>query len=579
MLVLTVIQGPDKGRTFELPDNEPQLIGRSSESLPLTDNTVSRRHAELTPDGGEWFIRDLGSQNGSFVNGLKIEGRLKLKPGDQIRTGVTLFTFGRTERKASTPVRMLGEDRVDSSIERSMMSSEDSVILALDADPRSATAAGMTVAGGAGGAGGSLRVLYKLSSIVSSLPDRERLLAGVMDLIFAEFRPEHGCVMVYGGDDGTELTPAVVRFAQPAKADQQINVSRTILQHALSRGEGVLASNAMSDERFRKGDSVQRLSIRSAMCVPIRFGVPARTFGAIYIDSSIGAGAYGPDQLALMNAIGQQTGLALSHVDLLGQKLATERLAAIGETVASLSHSIKNILQGLRGGADVVEMGLRKEDLKVARGGWPILKRNLDRIISLTMNMLAYSRPRTLEIELTKIPTLLEDCASLMTDQCKVRGVALIVDAESDIPPVAIDPGQIHQAVMNLLTNAVEAVEPRTGAVTVRAKFVPVEAGKPGGRGELRIDVIDNGPGVTPELQRKIFEPFFTTKGLRGTGLGLAVTRRIIEGHGGKLVLSSTPSKGATFGIVLPFDPSAVIDPSATTDTRGRTHGPWKLER
>src|SRR5688500_14035383 len=68
MLIRTVLQGPDKGRKFELPDHEPQLIGRSSEALPLTDNTVSRRHAELTPDDGVWWIRDLHSQNGTYVN-------------------------------------------------------------------------------------------------------------------------------------------------------------------------------------------------------------------------------------------------------------------------------------------------------------------------------------------------------------------------------------------------------------------------------------------------------------------------------------------------------------------------------
>jgi pSer/pThr/pTyr-binding forkhead associated (FHA) protein len=74
VLVLTVIQGPDKGKKFELPANEPQLIGRSSEALPNTDNAMSRRHAELTPDEGMWFIRDLQSQNGTYVNGLKITG-------------------------------------------------------------------------------------------------------------------------------------------------------------------------------------------------------------------------------------------------------------------------------------------------------------------------------------------------------------------------------------------------------------------------------------------------------------------------------------------------------------------------
>ena len=103
MLVLSVIQGPDKGRTYELPANEPQLIGRSSEALPSTDTTMSRRHAELTPDDGEWFIRDLSSQNGTYVNGVKIAERTRLRVGDQVRTGSTLPAH----RQGDTEVRFL----------------------------------------------------------------------------------------------------------------------------------------------------------------------------------------------------------------------------------------------------------------------------------------------------------------------------------------------------------------------------------------------------------------------------------------------------------------------------------------
>ena len=76
MLLLTVVQGPQKGKQFSLPDNEPQLIGRSSEALPITDNTVSRRHAELTPDSGSWYVRDLKSHNGTWVNGTQIAKRV-----------------------------------------------------------------------------------------------------------------------------------------------------------------------------------------------------------------------------------------------------------------------------------------------------------------------------------------------------------------------------------------------------------------------------------------------------------------------------------------------------------------------
>ena len=135
MLILTVIQGPDKGKTYELPDNEPQLLGRSSEALPLTDNTVSRRHAELTPDDGEWWLRDLGSQNGSWVNGVKISERTKLKLGDQVRTGATLFVFGKSAKNSKPTIRLVRPGVMESSVEKTLPSNEDSVILS-EPEPR-----------------------------------------------------------------------------------------------------------------------------------------------------------------------------------------------------------------------------------------------------------------------------------------------------------------------------------------------------------------------------------------------------------------------------------------------------------
>ncbi len=604
MAVLRVIQGPDKGKSFELPGGVPQLLGRSSEALELSDNTVSRRHAELTPDGGEWFVRDLGSQNGTFINGARVEQRRRLAPGDQLRIGMTLMSFSTGAEVASVvtlPVRLTGPDRVSTSIERAIASSEDSVILALELDAPvpgpGGTGLGGVGFGGAGGTGhgiggpggtvyggvaaGSLRALYRVTTLISSLPERQALLEGVLDVVFSEIGPERGCVVLL---DHGEPRAAALRLAGKGRAggsgggggdaSERFDVPRTILQHALDKAEGVLSTNAMTDPRFRKGDSVQRLSVRSAMCAPIRSG--SRALGAIYLDSSAGSGQFTAERLQLLNAIGQQTGLALVHDELLEQRLSTERLATMGQTVAMLSHSIKNILQGLRGGADVVEMGLRNEDLKLARGGWPIVKRNLDRIIGLTMNMLAYSRPRALDLELTSVSAILDDCAQLMGDLCKLRGVALILDADPDMPPVPLDAALIHQAVMNLMTNAVEAVDARTGAVTAGAAFEPAPGQeakhRAGGttRGAVRITVIDNGPGVAPEHQRRIFEPFFTTKGIRGTGLGLVVTRRIVEQHGGTITVSSELGKGAMFEVVIPIDPAAGIDPSATAETRGK---------
>lgn len=566
MLILAVLQGPDKGRKFELPENEPQLIGRSSEALPMADTAVSRRHAELTPDDGTWFIRDLDSQNGTYVNGTRISDRTRLRPGDQIRVGQTLFVYGVTDPSDPDVVRVVGQHRVESTIERTLPSTapaglylpggnDDSVILA-EPEPRAAAV-------------DHLRVIYRVTTLLTTRAvDRQQLCKLVLDLVFAEFRPQRGCILLMGDTPDAMPTPVAVKYREaPIDPEEaKIHVSKTILYHALLKGEGVLSSNAMADPRFASGDSVQRLHIRSAICSPIRFG--DRTFGAIYIDSSIANYTFTAEQLALLNAIGQHVGLALANTELYQHKLQSERLAAIGETVASLSHSIKNILQGLRGGADLVEMGLKKEDLKIANGGWAILQRNLTRIISLTMNMLAFSRQRRVEVELVRLGPLVEDCVQLLEGPAGAKQVALITDVDPEMPPVPLDQALIHQALMNLVSNAIDAAPAGDGAVTIKGLYRPAPAGHHHAHPEVEIVVIDNGPGIPAAKQRWIFEPFNTTKGLKGTGLGLAVAKRVAEEHGGKLTLESTEGKGATFRIILPADAAATGDPSATAHSK-----------
>jgi two-component system NtrC family sensor kinase len=559
VLLLSVIQGPDKGRRFELPDHEPQLIGRSSESLYLGDNTISRRHAELTPNAGRWYIRDLQSQNGTFVNGVRIRERTLLRPGDQVRTGATLFLFGAAEAGDPGLIHLVRPGELEYEIERTLASNEDSVVLA---EPEPAAAAVE-----------HLRILYDLMVLTTTETDRQRLLEGVMDLVFQEMKPERGFVMLLEDVPEPALRPAVIRYATlPAeRAEATIHVSRTILQHVIRRAEGVLSSNAMHDPRFAAGDSVQQFRIRSAICAPIRFR--ERTRGAIYIDTSLANYTFTEQQLALMNAIGRHTGLVLANADLYAQKLQSERLAAIGETVASLAHSIRNILQGLKGGADVVEMGLRRDELALARSGWDILKRNLDRIAGLSTNMLAFGRQRHPELELARIGPIVEDCAQLLESLAAARRAALIIDVDAEMPPVPIDASLIHQALMNLMTNALEAVPAETGAVTVRASFHASGARGEGSPAVAEIMVIDNGPGMSREARARLFEPFRTTKGTRGTGLGLAVTKRIVEEHGGRVHVQSDAGRGATFRVVLPAERPRVGDPSDTATDRPDLRG------
>ncbi len=549
MLVLKVVAGPDRGKRFEVPDDEPQLIGRSSEALPCSDQTCSRRHAELTPDAGEWYIRDLGSANGTWINGRRIgSDRVKLHQGDQIRTGATVFVIGnRRFGPHNNPLRAWGSRDMDAVVESRLLSNEDSVILPSPEDQSAAAAE-------------HLRIIYELTRITTQVLDRDALLDLAMDLIFDEFDPQRGFILILENEEGgidSELIPAVVRYRTPPRTETEgeIHVSRTIISHVLRKGEGVLSSNAMKDRRFAAGDSVRNFNIRSAICVPINYH--EQMLGVIHIDSSLTTTTYTDSQLRLLTAIGQHTGLALTNLRLYRQQVQSERLAAMGETVASLSHSIKNILQGLRGGADVVGMALRKQDLNLARAGWDILSRNLDRIYALTLNMLAYSKQRRVEIELVKLSGLLGDIIELIQPQCDRRNIALIADFDPDMPPIPLDPSTMHQALMNLLTNAVEAVEPGNGVVTLRCEYDPEEH-------IVEIQISDNGAGIAASEMARIWVPFHSTKGLRGTGLGLAVTRRIVEEHRGLITVDSTEGEGTTFTIRLTTDATKLTDPSET---------------
>ncbi len=348
-------------------------------------------------------------------------------------------------------------------------------------------------------------------------------------------------------------------------APEKIHASRTIINHVLSSGEGVLSSNAMADRRFSAGKSVHNLGIRSALCVPIKASKLSakgqeEIIGVIYIDSSVRNYTYAPDQLRLLTAIGLQAGLAVTNAKLYQTGLQAERMAAIGETTAALSHSIKNILQALRGGADVVEMGLRGANVPQAAKGWRIVDRNLEKIYNLTMNLLAYSRPREPKLEQINPKVLIEECLELIAAAASEKGVMAVADADPNHPAFPADPDGLHQVLMNLLINAMDAVEPTKGLIRVVCRY-DSEAK------QSIIEVIDNGVGIPPNLMNHMFELFHSTKGNRGTGLGLAVAKKIVDEHDGSISVRSKQGEGTTFTIRLPVYSETMGDPS-------HTHGP-----
>lgn len=536
MIAILVLQGPDRGRRFQFDGGDPIHLGRSSEQVPLTDLTISRNHATLVPVADKWHLRDEGSANGVYVNGEQIKDDVVIKIGDQIRLGATLLVFGASQ--GSVRVTASQTNTADSDIISSIPSNEDSLIL----DSPEPTAAAVR----------HLRTMLQLSNAIGSIYEPEALLQRVLDLLFDQMQIDRGFIALR--DAAGQVTPQAVRYRDPKK-NAKIVVSHTIIDHVITRQEGVLSSDAMSDRRFSKGKSVHNMAIRSVICAPLRgrHGV----LGVIHLDSSVANHTFSEDQLRLVTAIGVQTGMALEHAQLYRDSLKQERLAAVGQTVAALSHSIRNMLQGMRGGADVLHDGIRTSNLEQIRMGWGILERNLDKVQVLTVNMLAYSKPRQPLLQLANLNTILEDIISLTQNTARDRKIELLTEFDEDMPPAPLDPDGIHHAVLNLVTNGMDAVQSGHGVVTVTSKYDPDAQ-------ELVVEVQDNGVGIGKSDLAHLFQPFYSTKGQKGTGLGLSVTKKIVEEHGGRIVVDSKLNQGTTFRLHLPIRRTTTQDPGQT---------------
>ena len=218
-----------------------------------------------------------------------------------------------------------------------------------------------------------------------------------------------------------------------------------------------------------------------------------------------------------------------------------KRLGAVGQTVAGLAHSIKNILMGLEGGKYIVSLGLKKNNQEMINQGWEMLERNFDKTTSLVKDFLSFSKGRLPELELVNPAELVLEIFDLYKDVAAQSGVELKPELDEAINPVPLDKAGIHTCLTNLVSNAIDAClmsEHKGTEVTIKLSEK---------RNKLIFEVHDNGSGIDYEIKKKIFTTFFTTKGGGGTGLGLLTTRKIVEEHGGKITVDSQKGKGAVF--------------------------------
>jgi two-component system NtrC family sensor kinase len=568
---LFVIRGNDQGVRFELPQRTVGVGRESSNTIQLHDTEVSRHHAEIRREQTSYVIADLNSSNGTFVNGTRV-GEHPLASGDQVQVGGTLMLF-------TWPSEASGEDLArqikiaasqpaggESEIIHSVSHEEGSRILGLSADvpPDSWLARARS----------SLQVMYRTALAVSHTLDIDQLLQRIMELIFEWVEADRGCIMLVDPDTKS-LEPKTRLTRKGVRQDEKITISKTILDYVMERSEGVLTSDARQDDRWNPAASIVRMGIREAICVPMqgRYDV----VGVIYIDTSTSAREiirqgghtkFTEDHLKLMIAIAHQAALAVEDTRYYSAMVQAERLAAIGQTVATLSHHIKNILQGIRGGSYLIELGLKQHDESVMSKGWKIVEKNQGKISALVMDMLTFSKDREPELAPGNVNEVVADVIELMQSRAEELEVRLTWRPARQMPELVFDPEGIHRAVLNVVGNAVDAAYEgdQAGRVEVAVRYAPEEA-------RVFVVVTDNGPGIPPEEMESLFSPFVSSKGGRGTGLGLPVSQKILAEHGGRIGVESTPGKGSRFTLELP-----AVAPDSAQGTislsRRSGHGP-----
>jgi len=557
---LLVIKGADEGKQFELSDRVVSIGRDASSRIRLHDTEVSRRHAEIRHHDGTYMILDVGSANGTFVNNEKVQDCV-LQGGDQVMLGQTtmVYSLGRAEKAEAAEdladkIRMITRSDVElaSAIIRQVSDTEGSRILA-QADKASSL-----------WLKANLTIMYEVSQAVSHILDIDELLARLLELVFRSINADRGCAMLSNPDTG-RMEPRALKLRKETEDKEQFALSRTIMDYVLRERQGVLVSDARQDERFNTGQSIVRFGIREVICVPMKGR--HETLGVLYLDTYStpgemakrvsGLGKFTEDHLALASAVAHQAALALEETHYHQAMLQGERLAAIGQTIASLSHHIKNILQGLRSGNDIIKMGLRDHNETLIQQGWRITEKNQGKIYELVLDMLSYSKERIPAVEATDLNQVVKDVVELIENRAKEMGVKLEVHCADGLPVIHVDPEGLHRAVLNIVSNALDAVDGEEGG-HVKVATQPMEDACVG------IVVADNGSGIPAGKLTEIFKPFVSTKGARGTGLGLAVSRKIMREHGGDIDVESQEGKGSRFTLRLPIRSPFSQDPQQT---------------
>lgn len=384
-----------------------------------------------------------------------------------------------------------------------------------------------------------------LYSVVSDSLKEENLngkLTEIINVITDDLGAEHGYITLK--DQAGQLVN-VASAHRDTQDDTLITLSSTLVDRVMKNGTGLVVANAMQNEQFPGDPNFHRFNIKTAVCAAVK--TLSSTLGAVYCDSRNDR-QWGDTKLEMLELLGLFIGLAVNNIQLFKKCEENKRLAASGQATLKMSHSVKNILQMVSGAAEVMDFGLRTNEIHRVKRSWDILKPNLERLRKFTMDMLDYSKERKLELGPCDFNRVIQGAIESLKSQLKQKKSKLNIRIDQQIPTIELDSERLHEMALNLILNAIDIVDENTGTVNVTTRYHTDEK-------LVELNVTDNGPGMTEEMKGKIFEPFESDKNKFGTGLGMPIAKQVIEQHKGRIEIDTELGKGSTFRVFLPAKP------------------------
>ena len=399
--------------------------------------------------------------------------------------------------------------------------------------------------------------LFEVCQAMVAAVDLRRVLDTILDLSMRALGADAGSILLYEDDSerlrmlaAKGLPPGVIERGyvprEGSVTDRVLESDEPVVMDGLAEADGATLTPASR--------------IRSALCVPLRF--KGQTIGTMNLNRYRWRGeSYSEREKRTVMILASQAAICIENARLHEQNVAQARLAAVGETVAGISHCIKNLLTGLRGGVGLMDVARRAQDWPASERAADLLRTNVERVSLLVMDMLDYAKTGKQPIrDEFDVAYLFEQVREVTALKAEKKQVAVQSEIETGMERVRADQNQIFRCLLNLLENAIDSID-GGGRVVVRCEAVSAERARQalGEEADLEalgriacLTVADNGAGVEPEDLSRIFEPFYSTKRSRGTGLGLAVTRKIVEEHGGRVLVDSEPGKGSSFHLIFP---------------------------